>query len=161
MTSVPRILDHVVDILKAVSHPLVAREICYELLRKGLSIEKTKLNQILWNQNDRPGVVVNKKTFEWCYDRNVARQAEEAEKRKEETRKEVAKQAAFLEFWEKIGFEFMGVRRKGTENPCFFLREDGGHYLIIGPAGNLLQVGRYSSSKRGWAASQFWTFLAW
>ena len=35
MTSVPRVLDYVVDILKATSRPLVAREICYELQRKG------------------------------------------------------------------------------------------------------------------------------
>ena len=117
----PQILDYVVDILNTAPRPLVAREICYELLRKGLSIEKTKLNQILWNQNDRAGLVVDKKSFEWRYDPNMARQAEEAEKRREETRREVAKQAAFLEFWNNIGFEFVGVQRKGTERPCFFL----------------------------------------
>jgi len=83
--------------------------------------------------------VVDKKTFKWRYDPNVARQAEEAEKRKEETRREVAKQEAFLELWESIGFEFIGVRRIDTEGSCFFLREEGDYYVIIGPAGNILR----------------------
>jgi hypothetical protein len=139
MIPVPRILDSVVAILKAASRPLVAREICEELSRKGVNLERTKLTQILWNQNDRSELVVDKNTFKWRYDPDAASRAEEAERRKAETRREVAKHAAFLEFWEQIGFEFIGVRRKNTEKPFFFLREDDDYYWIIGPAGNLLR----------------------
>jgi hypothetical protein len=138
MISISRLLDYVVEILKAAGHPLVARELCNELSRKGVTIEKTDLNQILWKQNNRLDLVVDKKTFKWCYDPAAAKQTEKAEKRKEEIRGEVVEQAAFLELWENIGFEFIGVWRKNTDKPFFFLREDGDSYAMVGPSGNLI-----------------------
>ena len=139
MISAPEILDYVIRILKAADRPLVAREICNQLLNRGVILEKTELNQILWTQNDRPELIVDKNTFKWRYDPDVARQAEEAEKRKEETRREVSKNASFLEFWENIGFEFVGVKRKNTDRPFFFLREEHGQYVLVGPAGNVIR----------------------
>jgi hypothetical protein len=139
MIPVPRILDYVVEILKASSRPFRATDICDQLALKGVNIERTMLTQILWNQNDRSELVVDKTTFKWRYDTDAAKHVEEATKRKEEIRKEVVKNAALLEFWEDIGFDFVGVGRKGTVRPFFFLREEAGHYLLIGPTGNLLR----------------------
>ena len=137
MIPVARILDYVVEILKASARPLVSREICSELRNKGVTIEKTDLNQILWKQNNRSGLLVDKQTFRWRYDPHAAEEAEKAESHKEQIRKQLAQQTAFLKFWEQIGFEFVGVRRKRTDKPLFFLKKDGDCYWVIGPTGNL------------------------
>jgi hypothetical protein len=123
MIPAARILDHVVEILKAAPSPLVAREICNELSRKGVNIERPKLTQILWNQNDRTELVVDKNTFKWRYDPVAARRAEEAERRKAETKRELAKHAAFLEFWEQIGFEFIGEGERIRRSHSFFFEK--------------------------------------
>jgi hypothetical protein len=136
--SAPQILQYVVNILQAADRPLVAREICIELQKRAVIIDKAELNHILWKQNDRRDLIVDQKTFKWSYSPEAAIEAQRVENRIEETRKELSKHAGLLEFWENIGFEFIGVRRKNTEKPLFFLREDGDHYVLIGPTGNLL-----------------------
>jgi hypothetical protein len=89
MIEVSRILDYVVEILKASPRPLVAREICGELRQKGVIIDKTDLNQILWKQNNRPGLSVDKQTFRWRYDAHATEEGEKTERRKEEIRKQL------------------------------------------------------------------------
>jgi hypothetical protein len=156
MISVSRVLDYVVEILKASPRPLVAREICSELRHKGVTIEKTDLNQILWKQNTQSGLLVDKQTFRWRYGSYAAEEAEKAEKRKQEIRKQLAQQTAFLKFWENIGFEFVGVRRERTDKPLFFLKEDGDWYWVVGPTGNLLrEKANRCSSPEPMVASEF------
>jgi hypothetical protein len=61
MTSVPTVLDYVAEILKSAPRPLLAKEICDQLAQTGLIIERAKLTQILWNQNDRMELIVDNK----------------------------------------------------------------------------------------------------
>jgi hypothetical protein len=118
---------------------MVAREICKELRARGIGIDKSELNRILWKQNSRPELIVDKSTFKWHYDTEAAKRAEELAKRREKTRKELPQKEEFRQFWEAIGFEFIGVLRKGTLKPLFFIREEGTAYVVIGPNGNMLR----------------------
>lgn len=148
MISNARLLDYVVEILKASDSKMSAREICNELQIKGIAIEKTELNRILWSENSRPELVVDQQTFKWHYDRIAGRQAELAAKSKENIRTKVAAQPGFAKLWDSVGFEFLGVRRRGTDKPLFFfLREEGNAFVVIGPAGKLLRekADNYSS----------------
>src|SRR6266536_5921062 len=99
MIAATRVLDCVVEIVKAADRPLVAREICSELQRRGVSIEKANLNHILYKENDRRELVVNEQTFAWRYDRYAAKRAEDSEKRQEEIQRAIAKKAALLKIW--------------------------------------------------------------
>ncbi|MEX0806162.1 MAG: hypothetical protein WD688_23005 [Candidatus Binatia bacterium] len=146
MTSVPTVLDYVAEILESTSRPLLAKEICDQLAQKGLAIERPKLTQILWKQNDRIELVVDKQTFKWRYDFEAATKAAEAAKNKEETRKQLEQNAAFLELWENIGFEFIGVWRDRTDKPFFFLSQNGDYYRLVGHAGNFLVERSYKCS---------------
>ena len=136
------ILDCVVEILKVSTRQLRAREICRELRKKGVDIEKTKLNQILYNRNDRPEIHRVEGTFEWRYDPGKASEAEKLRQYLQEYETRLPHQlrmAAYAKELELIGFEFTGVKRKGTDKPLFFLGENTGFYTIIGPQGNILK----------------------
>jgi len=143
MINESRILDYVIEILKASRSPLAAREICYNLLKKGVTIEKSALNQILWSRNNRLGLLVDKQTFKWRYDPDVAMTVE-TEKTKQlewEYRQILTDHGvsnSFCNALEHIGFEFIGVWRERTEKPFFFLKEYDDCYKVVNHTGNIM-----------------------
>jgi hypothetical protein len=119
--------------------PMKVREITAELNRRGIPIDKMSLNQILWKENNRAELVVDNQTFRWRYDVQAAEEKLKIEVRQQEIEGQLATKAAFLEFWKGIGFDFLGVERKGSPKPFFFLRSDGDCLWVVGPTGNLLR----------------------